>query len=147
MKGYDFLSIISNKFGHICQCYQITTVGNMLDLELTSPGHSRSKQMSPNERPYMPFYPSLIINLAVSARVSKLRPSEICLTWIDPSRSLKVKDNGAIWNLRHDFLSIIKSNSVVILNRFGDIGHWKPVWPGSTFQGHSRSKTMVPNET
>ena len=62
MKGYDFLSIISNKFGRICQCYQVTALGNMLDLDFTSPGHSRSKQMSPNERPYMTSYPSLIIN-------------------------------------------------------------------------------------
>ena len=81
---YYFLSIISNKFGRICQCYQVTALGNMLDLDLTSPGHSRSKQMSPNERPYMymPSYRSLIIHLAISARVSKLRPSEICLTSI-----------------------------------------------------------------
>ena len=55
---YDFLSIISNKFGRICQCYQVTALGNMLDLDLTSPGHSRSKQMSPNERPYIISYPS-----------------------------------------------------------------------------------------
>ena len=47
----------------------------------------------------------------------------------------------------HDFLSIINSNSVVILKGFGDIDRWKPVWPGLTFQGHSRSKTMAPNET
>ena len=36
------------------------------------------------------------------------------------------------------FLSITNSNSVVILNRFGDIGQSKPVGPGLTFQGHSR---------
>ena len=95
--------------------------------------------------------PSLIINLAVSARVTALWNMPelhlICVTWIDLSRSLKVKDNGAIWNLIYDFLSIINSNSVVILNRFVAIGHWKPVWPGLIFQGHSRSKTMFPNET
>ena len=67
------------------------------------------------------------------------------MTRTDLSRSLKIKDNGAIWNLIYHFLSIINSNSVVILNRFGDIGHWKPVWPGLTFQGPSRSQTMVPN--
>ena len=78
----DFLSIIRNKFGRICQCYQVTALENMLDLDLTSPSHSRSKQMSPNKRPYMTSYASLIINLAVSARVTKLRPSEICLTSI-----------------------------------------------------------------
>ena len=33
-------------------CYKVTAPGNMLDLQLTSPSHSRSKQMSPNERPY-----------------------------------------------------------------------------------------------
>ena len=54
----------------------------MLDLDLASAGHSRSKQMSSNERPYMTSYPSLLINLAVSARVSKLGPSEICVASI-----------------------------------------------------------------
>ena len=105
---------------------------------------SRSKQMSPNERPYMTSYPSLIIHLGESARVSKVRPFEICLTSIWP---LQVKDNGAKWNLIYDFLSIIYSRAVVILNRFGDIGHWKLAWPGLTFQGHSRPKTIALNET
>ena len=75
------------------------------------------------------------------------RPLKTCVTWIDLSRSLKIKDNGAKWNFIYDFLSTINSNFVVILNRFGDIGHWKPVSPGLTFQGHSRSKKRVPNET
>ena len=52
----------------------------MLDLDFTSTGHFRSKQMPPNERPY----PSLIIYLAVFARGSKLWPFEICLTSIWP---------------------------------------------------------------
>ena len=30
---------------------------------------------------------------------------------------------------------------------FGDMGHWTRVWPGLTFQGHSKSKKTVPNET
>ena len=42
--------------------------------------------MSPNERPFMTSYPSLIINLAVSARVTKLQPSEICLGHIMPGK-------------------------------------------------------------
>ena len=61
---YDFLSIISNKFGRICRCYQVT--GNKLDLDLTSPGHSRSKQMSPNERPHITSTPSSIVILWLS---------------------------------------------------------------------------------
>ena len=165
----------------------------MFDLDLTSPGHSRSKQMSPNERP---SYPSLIKHLAVSARVSKLRPSEIYLTSISSLRAtlgqrqwcqmnliydfLSIINSNSVvilnrfgdtghWKLCdmdwpftvtqgqrqlrqmkphiYDFLSIINSNSVVILNRFGDIGHWKPVWPGLTFQGRSRSKKTMTNET
>ena len=60
----------------------------MLDLDLTAAGHSRSKQMPPNERPY-------------------------------------------------DFISIINSNSAVILNRFGDSAIEK-LCPGLTFQGHSK---------
>ena len=111
---------------------------------------SRSPQMLPNERPYMTSYPSLIIHLAVSARVSKLRPSEICLPsiWNWP---LQVTLGQRQWCQMKPYiwLPTHHSNSVVILNRFGDIGHWKPVWPGLTFQGHStwRSKTMAPNET
>ena len=66
----------------------------MLDLDLTSPGQSRSKGMLPNERPCMTSYPSLIINLAVSASVSKLWPSEICLTSISPLKVTYVKVNS-----------------------------------------------------
>ena len=61
-----------------------------------------------------------------------------CVTWIDLSRSLKVKDNGAIWNLTHDFLSIINSNSVVILYRFGlvwFIGVLMPQQQPGSYQG------------
>ena len=47
----------------------VTALGNMLDLDLTSAGHSRSKQMPPNERPYMTSYPSLVISLAESTSV------------------------------------------------------------------------------
>ena len=46
---------------------------------------------------------------------------------LDLSRSLQLKDNGTKWNLIYNFLSIINSKSVVILNRFADIGYWKPV--------------------
>ena len=38
--------------------------------------------MASTESPYMTSYPSLIVNLALSASVSKLEPSEICLTSI-----------------------------------------------------------------
>ena len=38
--------------------------------------------MGPNERACMTSYPSVIVNLAVSASVSKLRPSKICMTSI-----------------------------------------------------------------
>ena len=85
LKICDFLSIVNNRFGRIWQRFQVTALGNMHDLDLTSVDHSRSKQMPPNERPYMTSYPSLVIGLAVSARVSKLRPPEICLTSIWPN--------------------------------------------------------------
>ena len=49
---------------------------------LNYPGHPRWKSMAPSESPYMTSYPSLIVNLALSARVSKLQPSEICVTSI-----------------------------------------------------------------
>ena len=82
-RPYDFLYII-NKFGHICKGFQVTALWNMPDLDLTSPGQSRSKLIAPNESAYMTSYTSSLINLAVSARVTKLQPSEICITSIWP---------------------------------------------------------------
>ena len=77
------------------------------------------------------------------------KPLKTCVT-CRLTVQAKVKDNGAKWNL----IIFIWLNSypssiyvtlwlLVILNRFGDIGHWKPVWPGWTCQGHSRSNTMA----
>ena len=59
----------------------------MHDLDLTSPGHSRSKQMPPNERPY--DFLSIIYNkfgrICKGFQVTaKLRPSETCLASIWP---------------------------------------------------------------
>ena len=79
----DFLSIINNTFDRIWQRFQDTALRNMHGLHLTSPGHSRSKQMPPNERPLYSC-PSFIINLGLSARVSRLLPSKTCLTSIWP---------------------------------------------------------------
>ena len=62
-------SRVNSKFCHICERYI------PLKICLTSPGHSSSKQMPPNERTYKTSQPSLRINLVVSARGSKLRPS------------------------------------------------------------------------
>ena len=52
----------------------------MLDLDLTSQGHSRSKPMPPFERESMTFYSTLMVTMALSASVSMLQPSEICMT-------------------------------------------------------------------
>ena len=43
----------------------------MHDLHLTSPGHSISKLIVPNEREYVTFYPLIIISLVVSASVPR----------------------------------------------------------------------------
>ena len=55
--------------------------------------------MSPNERPYMTSYPSPIVTLVIlNEEIWRYRPLKNCVTWIDLSRSLKVKDNGAKYN-------------------------------------------------
>ena len=69
--AYDFLTIITIKIACICQRFKVTSLCNIHDLDLTSSAHSRSTTMVPNKRPYLTSYPLLIINLAVSARVSK----------------------------------------------------------------------------
>ena len=97
----------------------------MPDLDLTSPGQSRSTLVVTNERVYIMPYPSLLISLAVSAGFPSYGPLKYAWLRFNLSRWLQVQDNGAKWNFIYDFLSIINSNSVVILNRFGDIGHWK----------------------
>ena len=112
----------------------------MLDLDLTSPGHSRLKQMPPNERLYMTSYPSLIRHLICKGfQVTALwNMPDLDLTSPGHSRSKQMSPNERPYMTSYP--------SVVISNRFGDIGHWKPVWPGLTFQGHSRSKTMALNK-
>ena len=65
------------------------------------------------------------------------------VTWIDLSRSLEVKDNGSKWIPHYGTYMTSYPSPIVIfwLSWIDlDIDHWKPVWPGLTFQGHSRSK-------
>ena len=54
----------------------------MLDLDLTSQGHSSPKPMAPFERASMTSYSTLMVTMELSASVSKLQPSEICVTSI-----------------------------------------------------------------
>ena len=42
---YDFLFNFTGNHGSICKRFQVTALWNMLDLDLTSQGHSRSKPM------------------------------------------------------------------------------------------------------
>ena len=56
----------------------------MLDLDLTSQGHSSPKPMAPFERASMTSYSTLMVTMDLSTSVSKLQPSEICLTSILP---------------------------------------------------------------
>ena len=60
----------------------ITLVTDRTGLQNNSPGHSKSKEMAPNESPYVTSYPSLVISLVISTSLSKLQPSEICMTSI-----------------------------------------------------------------
>ena len=126
VKKTSILSIIS-KFGRICQCYQVTALGNMLDL-------ARLKII------FLFAWSNFAIHcLCLGSNFNNLISNS---DWF-PGLTIGGSDNSARpnvrgWNLMYDFLSITNSNSVVILNKFGDIGHWKPVWPGLTFQGHSR---------
>ena len=62
------------------------------DLDLTSPGHSMSKLIVPNERAYMTSCLSLIIALAVSTSVSRL-PHDLDLTSPGDSRSKTMAPN------------------------------------------------------
>ena len=52
----------------------------MLDLDFTSEGHSRPKPMASFERVSMTSYSTLMVTMALYASVSKLEPSEICVT-------------------------------------------------------------------
>ena len=54
---------VNSKFGHICERYSPL---NMLDLDLNSPGHFRSKTMVPNEPSHMTSYPLTIVTLWLS---------------------------------------------------------------------------------
>ena len=85
--------------------------------------------MAPNETSYMISYPSPIVTLWLSWIDLEIQAIEnLCdLDWL-----FNVTQGQRQWrqmNLIYDFLSTTNSNSVVILNRFGDIGHWKLVWP------------------
>ena len=70
----------------------------MLDLFWTSSGHVRFKPMAPFEREPMTSYSTLMVTFSLYARVSKLQPSEICLTSVGPHfdlfRSCEVQANG-----------------------------------------------------
>ena len=79
---YDFLFNFNGNHGPICKRFQVTALRNMRDLALTSPGHSTSNPIAPCERASMTSYSTLIVTMALSASVSKLQPSEICVTSI-----------------------------------------------------------------
>ena len=79
---HDFLFNVNGNHGPICKRFQVTALRNMSDLDLTYPGHSRSKPMAPFGSSSMTFYSTLMVTTALSASVSKLQPSEICVTSI-----------------------------------------------------------------
>ena len=53
---HDFLFNFNGNYGPICKRFQVTALRNMRDLDLTSPGHSRSKQCRHlKEHPWLPI--------------------------------------------------------------------------------------------
>ena len=80
--------------------------------------------MAPFEREAMTSYSILMVTLALSARVSELQPSEICLTSNGPRfdllRSLEVQAKGTIGTTNHDFLVNFNSNHMPKYHRFED---------------------------
>ena len=76
---YDFLFNFNGNHGPICKCFHVTALRNMLDLDFDL---SRSKPMPPFGRSSMTSYSTLMVTMALSASVSKLQPSEICVTSI-----------------------------------------------------------------
>ena len=81
---YDFLFNFNGNHGPNCTRFEVTALWNMLDLDLTSQNHSRSKAMAAFERASMTSYSTLMVTMALSARVSTLQPSEICLKYAWP---------------------------------------------------------------
>ena len=102
--------------------------------------------MAPNERAYMASYSSLV-RLAVSSSVSKLQPSEICVTSIltsqghSRSKPMAPNERGCMTS----YPSVIVNWTVS-----ASISKLQPseicVTSILTSQGHSRSKPMAPNE-
>ena len=67
--------------------------------------------------------------------------------WFDLSRSTKVKGHGVKWKFLDMFLLAGNSNLVSILHPWWDICPQSLQNLSMTFQGHARSKVMVPNES
>ena len=78
--------------------------------------------MAPFEREPMTSYSTLMVTFSLYASVSKLQPSEICLTSVGPHfdlfRSCEVQANGDSRPATHDFLFDINSNLGPICIRF-----------------------------
>ena len=66
----------SSLIGPICKVFQVTALCNMLDLDLTSQGHSRSKPMAPFKRACLTSYSTLIVTMRLSVTIWKIRPFE-----------------------------------------------------------------------
>ena len=136
--------IVTRVHSLYCTVFKIQPITNM-SRWLTFQGHPRTNRMVPNETSYMIFYPGVIVTICFSCTDLEIDPYiqlKICNKFGRICQCYQVETS-----YKYDFLSIINSNYVVILNRYGDIGHWESVWPWLTIQGHSRSKTMVPNGT
>ena len=119
----------------------------MLDLDLTSQGHSSPKPMAPFERASMTSYSTLMVTVDLSASVSKLQPSEICLTSIVTSPGHPRSKPMAPFE-RASMTSY--STLMVTMELSASVSKLQPseicVTSILTSQGHSRSRPMPPFE-
>ena len=144
---HDFLFNFNGNYGPICKRFQVTALRNMRDLDLTSPGHSRSKPMPPFERASMTSYSTLMVNMDLSASVSKLQPSEICVTSIltspGHSRSKPMPPFERASMTSYSTLMVTMDLSA----SFSKLQPLKYAWNvldlDLTSQGHSRLKPMT----
>ena len=119
----------------------------MFDLDLTSQGHSSPKPMAPFERASMTSYSTIMVTVDLSASVSKLQPSEICLTSILTSPGHPRSKPMAPFE-RASMTSY--STLMVTMELSASVSKLQPseicVTSILTSQGHSRSRPMPPFE-
>ena len=106
--------------------------------------HNRSREpMAPFERASMTSYSTLMVTMALSARVSKLQPSEICLTSIltspGHSRSKQMAPFKRASMASYPTLIVTMRLSVTVLN----IQPLENTWPNGHIGHRSNHAIMI----